>query len=190
MARLAEKVDGARFLAVVGPSGSGKSSLIKAGLIPALWRGELPESERAFIVEMLPGSRPLDELEIALLRVAANQAGNLHEQLRRDTHGLLRVAQLILPDDKCELILLIDQFEEVFTHVDDEVVRRQFLDLLHAATTEQRSRLRVIIALRADCYDRPLRYPEFGELVHSRMVTVLPLSAEELERAIKMPCGD
>ena len=69
-----------RFLAIVGPSGSGKSSLVKAGLIPAIWRGALPGSDRWFVVEMMPGARPLDELEVAMMRVAANQAGRLREQ--------------------------------------------------------------------------------------------------------------
>lgn len=178
---------GGRFLAVVGPSGSGKSSLVKAGLIPALWRGDIPGSEAWFVVEMLPGSHPLDELEVALTRVAANQAGNLREQLSRDARGLLRTAQLILPDDGSELVIVIDQFEEVFTLVEDETRRVQFLDLIYTAVTELRSRVRVVVTLRADFYDRPLYYPQFGDLLRSRMETVLPLSADGLERAITRP---
>jgi WD40 repeat protein/serine/threonine protein kinase len=187
--RLGEHDELARFLAVVGPSGSGKSSVVKAGLIPALWRGDLPGSERWFVIEMLPGVRPLDELEIALTRVAANQAGNLREQLERDSHGLLRVAALILPDDGSDLVVIVDQFEEIFTLVEDEARRVQFLDLLHTAVTDPRSRVRVIITLRADFYDRPLNYPEFGELVRSLMETIMPLSADELEEAITKPAA-
>jgi WD40 repeat protein/serine/threonine protein kinase len=176
-----------RFLAVVGPSGSGKSSVVKAGLIPALWRGDLPGSERWFVVEMLPGAHPLEELEIALLRVAADQATNLRDQLERDARGLLRVAQLILPKDDSELVVVVDQFEEVFTLLEDEAARVHFLNLLYTAVTDQRSRVRVVVTLRADFYDRPLHYPDFGELMRSRMETVLPLSADELERAIRRP---
>jgi WD40 repeat protein/serine/threonine protein kinase len=187
--RLGDSDNYARFLAVIGPSGSGKSSLVKAGLIPALWRGDIPGSEKWFVVEMLLGSNPLDELEVALTRIAANQAGNLSEQLRRDERGLLRTAGLILPDDGSELVLVIDQFEEVFTLVEDESERIHFLDLLHTAVTETRSRVRVIITLRADFYDRPLHYPHFGELIRSRMETILPMSAEELERAITQPAA-
>src|SRR5262249_49463943 len=76
-----------RFIAIVGPSGSGKSSVVKAGLIPALWNGAIPASgtvsgsEKWFVVDMIPGTHLLDKLETALIRVAANQAQNLREQL-------------------------------------------------------------------------------------------------------------
>lgn len=187
VASLSDDVQFARFLAVVGPSGSGKSSLVKAGLIPAIWRGEIPDSERWFVVEMVPGSRPLDELEVALTRIATTQPGNLNEQLRRDKYGLQRAAGLVLPDDGSELLLVIDQFEEVFTVLEDESDRAHFLSLLYTAVTEHRSRVRVVITLRADYYDRPLHYPDFGELVRRRMETILPMSVAELEQAIVGP---
>lgn len=185
--RLSESSDYSRFLAIVGPSGSGKSSVAKAGLIPALWRGSIPKSERWFIAEMMPGAHPLDELEVALTRVAANQSAHLNEQLQRDKRGLVRAAGLILPNDGTEIILVIDQFEEVFTLTADEAERAQFLDLLYAAVTEPRSRVRLVITLRADFYDRPLHYPQFGELVRNRLETLMPLSAEEIEQAIVGP---
>ena len=175
------------FLAVVGPSGSGKSSLVKAGLIPALWRGELPGSERWYIVEMVPGAHPLDEMEVALTRVAADQIDNVREYLDRDHRGLTRIAGLILPNDGSDLLLFIDQFEETYTLVEDESERMHFMQLLNHAATAARSRVRVVITLRADFYDRPLTYPDMGELVRSNLETVLPLSAEELERAIVGP---
>ena len=187
LSRLGQAEDFSRFLTVVGPSGSGKSSLIRAGLIPALWRGELPGSERWFITDMIPGAHPLDELEVALIHIAANRPEDLREQLERNERGLVRAAQIILPDDGSELVIVIDQFEELFTLVEDEARRAHFLDLLYTAVIDPRSRVRVVVTLRADFYDRPLQYPDFGELVRSRMETVLPLSAEELERAITGP---
>ncbi len=176
-----------RFLAVVGPSGSGKSSLVKAGLIAALWRGDIPGSEKWFVVEMLPGTHPIDELEVALTRVAANQASNLREQLERDERGLVRAAQLILPNDGTELVIVIDQFEEVFTLVTDEHERVQFLKLIQNAVSDLRSHIRVVVTLRADFYDRPLHYAGIGELFRSRIETILPLTADGLERAISQP---
>jgi WD40 repeat protein/serine/threonine protein kinase/energy-coupling factor transporter ATP-binding protein EcfA2 len=185
--RLREGNGRERFLAIVGPSGSGKSSLVKAGLIPALWRGELPDSERWYILEMVPGTHPFDELEVALMRVAADQTENIRQNLERDERGLSRIAGLILPNDGTELLLVIDQFEEVFTLVEDEAERLHFLRLLHHAAIAAKSRVRIIVTLRADFYDRPLLYPDLGELVRNHLETVLPLSAEELERAILGP---
>jgi energy-coupling factor transporter ATP-binding protein EcfA2 len=74
---MSEENDLSRFLAVVGPSGSGKSSAVKAGLIPSLRRGGLPNSDNWFIVEFTPGSHPFEELETVLLRVAVNPPENL-----------------------------------------------------------------------------------------------------------------
>ena len=176
-----------RFLAIVGPSGSGKSSVVKAGLIPALWRGDLLKPEHWFVIEVVPGSHPMDSLEVALAKIATTYTANLRELLQRDQYGLIRAAQLVLPNGDSELVLVIDQFEEVFTLVRDEAARLQFINLLVAAVTDSRSRVRIVITLRADFYDRPLRYPEFGEMVRSRMVTILPLTAGELERAIIRP---
>ncbi|MFN8456886.1 MAG: protein kinase [Anaerolineae bacterium] len=178
----------ARFLAVVGPSGSGKSSVVRAGLIPALRQGGLPNSDRWFVVEMLPGTHPWEELEAALLRVAVNPPDSLLIQLREDERGLLRAIRRILPpDDTIELVLVIDQFEELFTLVADEDIRRHFLDTLVTAVLDPRSRLRLVITLRADFMDRPLRYVEFGELLRQRTEFVLPLAPEELEQAITGP---
>ena len=179
--------DNERFLAVIGPSGSGKSSLVKAGLIPAIWNGNIPGSDRWFTLDMMPGDHPMEELEVALTRISANPVADLNEHLRRDERGLLRASKLILPADNTELVIVIDQFEELFTHVDSEAERQHFLDILYTAITDARSRIRVIITLRADFYDRPLHYPDFGDLVRSRMETILPLPAKELQQAIQKP---
>ena len=75
---------------MVGASGSGKSSVVRAGLVPALRQGALPGSEQWFVTDMVPGSHPLEELEAALLRVATNPPEALLAQLRSDSRGLLR----------------------------------------------------------------------------------------------------
>jgi hypothetical protein len=75
---------GHRFLTVVGPSGSGKSSAVRAGLLPALRAGAVPGSDRWFYADMLPGSRPMEELEASLLRVAFDPPPMLIDELDRD----------------------------------------------------------------------------------------------------------
>jgi len=186
--RLGESGDLSRFLAVVGPSGCGKSSVVKAGLIPALRRGGLPGSEKWFIVELMPGAHPLEELEAALLRIAVNPPESLLSQLREDKRGLLRAVRRCLPDDpEVELLLVIDQFEELFTLVPEEAERAYLLDSLVTAVLDERSRLRLVVTLRADFIDRPLNYVDFGEMLRQRMELVLPFTPDELERAIMGP---
>lgn len=186
--RLGEGGDLRRFLAVIGPSGSGKSSVVRAGLIPALRRGALPGSENWFFVDMLPGKHPFEELEASLLRVAVNPPESLLSQFKDGNRGLLRAVHRILPaDESVELVLLIDQFEEVFTLIEDETERALFLESLAAAVLDERSRLHVIVTLRADFTDKPLRYVDFGELLNRRFEFVLPLTPDEVERAVAGP---
>ena len=83
LARLSEGGDLFRFLGVIGPSGSGKSSVVKAGLLPALRRGGLVGSENWFYVDFTPGPNPFEEMEAALLRVAVNPPSSLLSQLKR-----------------------------------------------------------------------------------------------------------
>jgi WD40 repeat protein/type II secretory pathway predicted ATPase ExeA len=185
--RMREQGDGSRFLAVVGPSGSGKSSVVKASLIPELRQGALPGSENWYVVEIEPRAHPLEQLETALLRIAVNPPTELMTQLGADRRGLLRAVSRILPDDKSEMVLFIDQFEEVFTLVGDEAARTHFLDSLVTAVSDPASHLRVIITLRADFFDRPLLYAEFGALFRRRYEVVMPLTQDELRQAIVAP---
>ncbi len=186
--RLAEQVPLRRFMVVVGPSGSGKSSVVRAGLLPLLKRGALPGSERWVVVHIIPGAHPVEELEAALLRICVNPPPSLLDQLLADERGLLRTAKRALPEDEAvELLVVIDQFEEVFTLIPDEPARVHFLESLSVAVRDPRSRVRVVCTLRADFYDRPLLYPDPGEMVRQRTEVVLPLTTEELHRAIVGP---
>ncbi|MBN1680705.1 MAG: protein kinase [Anaerolineae bacterium] len=187
LARLEEDTgEFGRFLAVVGPSGCGKSSVVRAGLLPALRAGRLPGAEEWFVAGMLPGAHPLEEIDIALTRVAAAPDLNLLPVLRDDERGLLRAVRRVLPND-ATLLLVIDQFEEVFTLVDDPAEARFFMDSLYAAVTDLRSPLRIVITLRADFYDRPLMHPDFSQLVRQRTEAIVPMMAEEVERAVSLP---
>ncbi|MGD8753231.1 MAG: protein kinase, partial [Anaerolineales bacterium] len=122
-----------RFLAVVGPSGSGKSSLVKAGLLPALRRGAVEGSGNWFISEMTPGTKPFEGLEAAILRVAVNPPERLLGQLKEDERGIARAVKRALPPgDATDLLLVVDQFEELFTLV-NPTEARAFMDVLYAA---------------------------------------------------------
>ncbi len=185
IARLVEPHPGARFLAVVGPSGGGKSSVVRAGLVPAIRRGALGEGDR-FVADMLPGTHPIEELEAALLRVAVRAASRVRDTLEAGSRGLLEAVDLVAPDG-AEVVLVIDQFEELFTLTSNERERALFLDSLRVACVDPESRVQVIATMRADFFDRPLVYPRFGELLAARTEAVPPLTPDELEQAIRRP---
>jgi DNA-binding SARP family transcriptional activator/ABC-type glycerol-3-phosphate transport system substrate-binding protein len=184
--RMAENVRGSRLLAVVGPSGSGKSSLVRAGLLPALRAGALPGSEGWFLTDLVPGAHPFDELRAALLRVAIDPPADLAVLLTEDDRGLVRAARRILPEGS-DLVLVVDQFEELFTMTTSDRERTAFLAALAATSSDPDSRLRVVITLRADFYDGPLLDPHFGPLLAARTEAIVPLAPGELERAIEGP---
>ena len=185
---LAAAVGRHRLVTVVGPSGIGKSSVVTAGLMPALRDGALPGSERWVISDMFPGTYPFEELAAAILRVAVERPDDLVEELARDELGMRRVAKEVLPHGT-ELLLVLDQFEELFTLTADEETRRAFLDGLTALARDPRSRVRVVLTLRADFLDYPLRYPEFGQLLRAGMVAVAAPSEDELADAIERPAN-
>jgi WD40 repeat protein/DNA-binding SARP family transcriptional activator/class 3 adenylate cyclase len=186
VARLREAGPGSRFLAVVGPSGGGKSSVVRAGLIPAIRQGALGSPDDPFVAEMFPGAHPLEELEAALLRIAVRPLPRLHDQLESGSRGLLEAVDLAVPRE-AEIVLVVDQFEEIFTLTTHEREREDFLEALRVATADPESRLRVIVTLRADFYDRPLLYPRFAQLLAERTEAVPPLTPDELEQAIRGP---
>ncbi len=186
VSRLGEAGSASRFVALVGPSGSGKSSVVRAGLLPALAKGALPASSNWFVTSMTPGAHPFEALEAALIRVAVDPPPTLFEQLVAGENGLRRAARRILPDDGSQLVIVIDQFEELFT-VSQPEIASSFLDGLAGAVADDHSRVRIVLTLRADFYDRPLRHRAFGELLREGTEVITAMSPEELEQAIVRP---
>jgi WD40 repeat protein/DNA-binding SARP family transcriptional activator len=159
VAETVARLAGAPLLGIVGPSGSGKSSAMKAGLLPALADGVLPGSEDWAIALLRPGAQPVAALERAL-------AG--------------------APPDR-RVVLAVDQFEELFTACPDEGERAAFATALVAAVRDPRRRACVLIALRADFYGRCASYPELWRMLGAAHVPVGPMRRDELRRAIVQP---
>jgi basic membrane lipoprotein Med (substrate-binding protein (PBP1-ABC) superfamily)/DNA-binding SARP family transcriptional activator len=180
---------GAQLVALVGPSGSGKSSVVRAGVVPALRKGAVAGSEQWLFASMVPGAHPFAELEAALLRSTIDAPDSLSPQLEDQTLGLLRAVLRVLPDDTSRLVLVIDQFEELFTLVEDETERRRFLVNLVAAVDDPHARVVVVLTLRADAYDRPLGYVDLAARLAPNVVNVLPLTSDELEAAAQEPAA-
>ena len=178
---------GERLVGLVGPSGSGKSSVVRAGLIPALRKGAITGSEEWLVAQMVPGSHPFAELEAALLRSSLDVPDSLADQLADPETGILRAALRVLPSETSRLLLVIDQLEELFTLVEDEHQRARFLAGLMTALEDPHGRVMVVLTLRADFYARPLAYPDFGSRLGDAVVNVVPLMPDELEGAAQGP---
>src|SRR5690606_178113 len=133
---LIQRIATQRLVTVVGPFGSGKSSVVRAGLIPALRAGRLTGSRDWLVTDMFPGSFPFEELESALSRVAVRTPGRMLSELT-EPNGLLRVSKQILPGDDCTLLLFIDQFEELFSSVRSEETRGKFLENLVSVADDE-----------------------------------------------------
>jgi WD40 repeat protein/tRNA A-37 threonylcarbamoyl transferase component Bud32 len=173
VAELVARLVGAGFLGIVGPSGSGKSSVLRAGLLPALAGGVLPGSEGWRRLLLRPGERPLDELRRVLVSGA------------RDP---LAEALDALPANE-RLLLAVDQLEELFTACRSEAERAAFADTLARAAADTEGRAVVVVALRADFYGRFAAYPGLAELLGANQVLVGPMQASELRRVVELPAG-
>jgi len=175
-----------RLLAVVGPSGSGKSSVIRAGLVPALRSGAIPGSEAWYFTAMTPGPRPFDALAAAISRIAVNPIPNAAGEMRADPASLNGIVKRAVDPDSA-VFLVIDQFEELFAQAQDPADCDRILELLAVTTTAAESCLRIVVGLRADYFDRPLAHPRFGEVIGDAVESIAPLTASELEQAIIGP---
>ena len=188
--RLVEKLKSSRFVAVVGPSGSGKSSLVRAGLVPELRAGAVAAVEDWRVLVLRPGAAPLTTLAAQLATLVDGPAMQVTlDALERDARTLHLAVELALVEHSPEarVLVVVDQLEEVFTLCRDESEREQlFSTLLHAATAPG-GRTVVIVTLRADFYARCAAYPELAQLIAVEQMLVGPMDANALRQAIEEP---
>jgi DNA-binding SARP family transcriptional activator/energy-coupling factor transporter ATP-binding protein EcfA2 len=179
-----------RFLGVIGASGSGKSSLVAAGLVPALAGGGLPGSDRWRCLLIRPGPEPMRALARALAPLVNLPAADVHHQLETDPGALASVARQALeaaaPVGE-RLVLIVDQFEEVFTACADHAARDRFLRALVDAVSQDNSPLAVVVAMRADYYGACAEHVELARLLGQSQVLVTAMTEAELRRAVLEP---
>jgi DNA-binding SARP family transcriptional activator/ABC-type glycerol-3-phosphate transport system substrate-binding protein len=186
IAELVERIGHAPVTVLVGPSGSGKSSAVLAGLLPALRDGAVEGSATWPIAILRPGAEPTRELRRALAEVGTDAHPGL-PPARDDGLDLVRAVEQLLPDDAARLVLVIDQFEELFLQPRDGSDRDRFIRDLAEAVEDPSTRLTVVAMLRADLLERPMSHPRLGPLIAGAFVHVLPLAPAELETACVVP---
>ncbi len=191
---LMEKLESSRLLVVSGPSGSGKSSVVLAGLIPAFKNGALPGSEDwRYIPRMVPGSDPLANLARLLWTIGGDAETDQDtwikdqiDQLRRDPGHLARLAN---ESGETPVIGVIDQFEEVFTLCTDSDARLAFVANLLNLVQAPGSRHTVVLTVRTDFESFVVLLPNFQSAFDQAVIRMTPLNAAELREAIEQPAA-
>lgn len=200
---LLRRLRGNRFLSVVGTSGSGKSSLVRSGLIPSLYSGFMVKAGSTWRVATLrPGEDPFGHLAAALNRsgvlgtedeMASTNRVLLEATLRRSSRGLVdAVRQARIPPED-NLLVIVDQFEELFRfrrsrqieNSRDEAVG--FVKLLLEATQQQEVRIYVVLTMRSDFIGDCMEYPGLPEAVNAGQYLVPRMTRDELRSAITGP---
>ncbi|MEV6682841.1 helix-turn-helix domain-containing protein [Streptomyces erythrochromogenes] len=210
-AELLAKVRDHRFLTVFGPSGSGKSSLLRAGLVARTRTAGQP------VILFTPGPHPVEECAVHLAAATGQAPGPLLTELRNDPATLhLRVRQAALghppatsagnsngtgtgvgsstgtgtgSSTDADILIVVDQFEEVFTLCRDQDERDAFIALLITAAATPTSRTRVVLGVRADFYGRCVQNPHLVEAMRDAQIAVGPMTSQELREAVTRPAA-
>jgi WD40 repeat protein len=200
IADLVERVRRAPFLAVLGASGSGKSSVVRAGLISILKGGALPGSESWRYITMKPGVRPLDTLAVELAKLQStdlSQALALSQQLAESDRAFLLAIDLLLDRAAGQrLVLVVDQFEELWTQAPLEESARAtfvsqqqqpFIERLLSALSAPDTPLIIILTMRLDFLHRVASHHALAHVIGEHDVIVSPMSPAELREVILRP---
>jgi WD40 repeat protein len=198
-----------RFVAVIGTSGCGKSSLVEAGLLPRLLGEQMPGGQRWRVISLRPLAAPVAQLAVALARFAQVEQpasfGHLHASmlasrfratLRRTTSGLVEVIREILADPATPVLVFVDQFEELFRYQPDETDEdlplfrdeaQAFANLLLEAMRAAEPNIYVLITMRSDFFGECGRYRGLAEAVSGSQFLVPRMVREQLQEAITSP---
>jgi WD40 repeat protein/energy-coupling factor transporter ATP-binding protein EcfA2 len=183
--RLMDKLNTSRFLAVLGPSGCGKSSVVQAGLIPHL-------RDQALVTLFTPREQPIEELAYALRKCYPENNRPPVEQLIHRLKGpekkLHYIAREALEDtDEKNLVIVIDQFEELFTQTGSMDERKKFILAVLTAVEVAKGPVMAILTMRSDFIGKCAFYPDLNTYVSEHFFQVSPMSQEELRSAIEEP---
>ena len=193
--KLVDAVGRQLFVAVVGASGSGKSSVVRAGLVPRLRSDRHTAWETVILA---PTDQPLKALARALIPLVEPtmdeidrlvKATKLAEHFRLREVSLSDIVERILEKQSAtdRVLIVVDQFEELYTLTADEEARRRFLDEILATSSRVGSKVNVVLTLRGDFVGKALAYRPLSDRLQDAQINLGPMIREELECAIRKP---
>ncbi|WP_433824734.1 hypothetical protein ACQP2E_21570 [Actinoplanes sp. CA-015351] len=187
VARVGERLGADGLLLVVGPSGAGKSSLLRAGLLHALANDQVAADSSGWPRRVItPTADPVLHLATHLADLCGSDAiTTQHAVLAEPSAAHLLVKQALLGSPGARLVLVVDQFEELFTLVTDHAVRQAYLDALVAMTPDAI----VVLGVRGDFLDQAMGWPAVRDAVEAGPFAVGAMSEAELREAITGPAA-
>jgi WD40 repeat protein len=193
--KIVKRLHDTNFLTVMGASGSGKSSVVCAGVVPVVlgWqdlpKDVIPLPGKWQEVILTPTSQPLTQLAEKLYLQDVGAKSNFEAELRRDKRSLAKALFEATLTDGINRFLVIDQFEELFTLCSDTAIRQAFVNnLLHIVQNPQPT-LKVVLALRADFYSHCFEYEELTQHITHSSLIVAQMDPEEIAEAILHPAA-
>ena len=184
---LVGRVGKTRTVFVTGPSGSGKSSLVRAGLLPALKHGALPNSQDWLYASLKPGRDPFESLAGAFSRLKSPDLANYFRQNSSRPEALNECVESALSDNpNHRLLLFIDQLEELFTQNSVEKAA-SFIETLAHAIGLSDGRLILLFAMRSDFISTCATFPSLNALLNQQLIQITAMQPDELVRAIAKP---
>jgi WD40 repeat protein len=187
---LVSRIKDSRTIFITGPSGSGKSSLVRAGLLHALKQGAIKDSERWLYATMKPGRDPISGLGrvVSSWANSTNAEDEICAKALMDTTIFARWCEIALKEGREKrTVLFIDQFEEIFTQTSNEPERVAFLNLLTHAAAVENGRVIILFSMRSDFVSNCATYPQLNTLLNQQFVQIGAMQPEELVSAIAQP---
>ncbi|MBD2043917.1 NACHT and WD repeat domain-containing protein [Microcoleus sp. FACHB-672] len=185
IASLIKAISQSNLILLLGASGSGKSSVVRAGLIPQLAE-RLGSNFQDFT--LTPDRDPFESLRISLVSKGYKQA-EAEIATKNDSESLIQVIKT-LKNDQCQLLIFVDQFEEIFTLCHDLEKRQKFINRIVQFAESDDQSVKVVLAMRADFLNRFSPYPALGKIAEKNIHIVTDMHTDELRLAIEQPAAN
>jgi len=187
------------FLAIIGSSGCGKSSLIRAGLVPSLFKGKIQKNEREWNLSIFrPGDNPIRSMAVSLFEASSTECGfssvdEVEGLLRSGRNGVIDVCETLFDKTNQNQLIIIDQFEELFRFKHDEELShagseaKTFVNLFIAAAQQRDIPIYIVLTMRSDFIDYCPEFRGLPEAINKGHYLVPRMTTNEIKSAIEKP---